>query len=637
MANSRSNGQRGGTAPQRRGNASTPPAARGGRPAAVAPSRPAPPATTRSAGPLALPRVITVAELAERLGVSGIEVIKQLMKSGVMAALNQTLDYETAARVAQELGFTVVEEQEQPEEAAAPAPLPSGEDDHASLAPRPPVVTVMGHVDHGKTSLLDAIRKTNVAAGEAGGITQHIGAYQVEVDGRLVTFIDTPGHEAFTAMRARGARTTDIAVIVVAADDGVMPQTREAIAHAKAAGVAMVVAINKIDRPDANPERVKTELAEAGVVVEEYGGDVPAVLVSARTGQGITDLLEVILLLADLLELKANPNAPAAGTVLEARIDKSRGAVATLLVKRGTLRRGDVVVAGETWGRIRAMLNDRGQALREAGPSTPVQVLGLEDAPTPGDPFQVVADEKEARELVERRLQERRREPLWGGRAVSLEELLTSQSSGPRELNIILKTDVQGSIEPLRAVLERITGDNVRVRVIHAATGVITESDVNLAIASKGIIVGFNVRPDAGARSLAEQYGVDIRYYQIIYEVADDIARSIAGLQEERYVEQVQGHAEVRQLFRLGGRTAIAGCYVRDGVVSRNSLARIRRGKDLVYEGKVATLKRFKDDVREVREGYECGLTLEDFDRFEVGDIIEFYTMERAAPSLRTS
>ncbi|MCL6647124.1 MAG: translation initiation factor IF-2 [Chloroflexi bacterium] len=636
MANSRSNGQRGGTASQRRGNASTPPAARGGRPAAVASSRPAPPATTRSAGPLTLPRVITVAELAELLGVSGIDVIKQLMKGGVMAALNQTLDYETAARVAQELGFTVVEEQEQLEEAAAPT-LPPGEDDPTSLVPRPPVVTVMGHVDHGKTSLLDAIRKANVAAGEAGGITQHIGAYQVEVGGRLVTFIDTPGHEAFTAMRARGARTTDIAVIVVAADDGVMPQTREAIAHAKAAGVAMVVAINKIDRPDANPERVKTELAEAGVVVEEYGGDVPAVLVSARTGQGIADLLEVILLLADLLELKANPNAPAAGTVLEARIDKSRGAVATLLVKRGTLRRGDVVVAGETWGRIRAMLNDRGQALREAGPSTPVQVLGLEDAPTPGDPFQVVADEKEARELVERRLQERRREPLWGGRAVSLEELLTSQSSGPRELNIILKTDVQGSIEPLRAVLERITGDNVRVRVIHAATGVITESDVNLAIASKGIIVGFNVRPDAGARSLAEQYGVDIRYYQVIYEVADDIARSLAGLQEERYVEQIQGHAEVRQLFRLGGRTAIAGCYVRDGVVTRNSLARIRRGKDLVYEGKVATLKRFKDDVREVREGYECGLTLEDFDRFEVGDIIEFYTMERAAPPLRTS
>ncbi|GIW12019.1 MAG: hypothetical protein KatS3mg061_3076 [Dehalococcoidia bacterium] len=636
MANSRSNGQRGGTASQRRGNASTPPAARGGRPAAFASSRPVPPATTRSAGPLTLPRVITVAELAELLGVSGIDVIKQLMKGGVMAALNQTLDYETAARVAQELGFTVVEEQEQPEEAAAPT-LPPGEDDPASLVPRPPVVTVMGHVDHGKTSLLDAIRKANVAAGEAGGITQHIGAYQVEVDGRLVTFIDTPGHEAFTAMRARGARTTDIAVIVVAADDGVMPQTREAIAHAKAAGVAMVVAINKIDRPDANPERVKTELAEAGVVVEEYGGDVPAVLVSARTGRGIADLLEVILLLADLLELKANPNAPAAGTVLEARIDKSRGAVATLLVKRGTLRRGDVVVAGETWGRIRAMLNDRGQALREAGPSTPVQVLGLEDAPTPGDPFQVVADEKEARELVERRLQERRREPLWGGRAVSLEELLTSQSSGPRELNIILKTDVQGSIEPLRAVLERITGDNVRVRVIHAATGVITESDVNLAIASKGIIVGFNVRPDAGARSLAEQYGVDIRYYQVIYEVADDIARSLAGLQEERYVEQIQGHAEVRQLFRLGGRTAIAGCYVRDGVVTRNSLARIRRGKDLVYEGKVATLKRFKDDVREVREGYECGLTLEDFDCFEVGDIIEFYTMERAAPPLRTS
>jgi translation initiation factor IF-2 len=589
-------------------------------------------------GPIEIPHALSVAELADLLGVSGIDIIKQLMKNGTMANLNAILDYDAAATVALDLGFDVVEAAEKKEEAAPSPAKPGFSDDPASLKPRPPVVTVMGHVDHGKTSLLDAIRKTNVAAGEAGGITQHIGAYQVDVDGRKVTFIDTPGHEAFTAMRARGAQTTDVAIIVVAADDGVMPQTREAISHAKAAGVGMVIAINKIDRPDANPDRVKQQLTEVDVLVEEYGGDVPAVPVSARTGEGIADLLETVLLVADLMDLKANPDAPASGTVLEARVDKTRGPVATLLVKRGTLRTGDIVVSGEVVGRVRAMFDDRGERVEEAGPSFPAQVLGLSAAPSAGDFFEVVPDEKTARALVESRASERTRETVAVSKAVSIEELLANLGAGQaRELNVILKTDVQGSIEPVRQVLERIEGDNVRVRVIHAGTGAITESDVNLAVASKGIIVGFNVRPDAGARNLADLQGVDIRYYQVIYDVVDDISKALAGLQEDRFVEQVQGHAEVRQVFRVGRRDAIAGSYVRDGVVTRNSLARIRRGKELVYEGKVASLKRFKDDVREVHEGYECGITLEDFGSFEVGDVIEFYVMERVAPPVRAS
>ncbi|MFN8533959.1 MAG: translation initiation factor IF-2 [Dehalococcoidia bacterium] len=481
-----------------------------------------------------------------------------------------------------------------------------------------------------------SIRKANVASGEAGGITQHIGAYQVEVDGRKVTFIDTPGHEAFTAMRARGAQTTDVAIIVVAADDGVMPQTREAISHAKAAGVGMVIAINKIDRPDANPDRVKQELTEVEVLVEEYGGDVPAVPVSARTGEGIPDLLETVLLVADLMDLKANPDAPASGTVLESRVDKTRGPVATLLIKRGTLRSGDLVVSGEVSGRVRAMFDDRGEKVEAAAPAFPVQVLGLASPPSAGDFFEVVADEKTARGIVEGRTIERHRETVATSKAVSIEELLANLGAGQaRELNVILKTDVQGSIEPVRAVLERIEGDNVRVRVIHTGTGAITESDVNLAVASKGIIVGFNVRPEAGARNLSDLQGVDIRYYQVIYDVVDDISKALAGLQEDRYVEQIQGHAEVRQVFRVARRDTIAGSFIRDGVVTRNSLARIRRGKELVYEGRIATLKRFKDDVREVNEGYECGITLEDFSSFEEGDVIEFFVMERVAAPVR--
>jgi translation initiation factor IF-2 len=632
MPTPRPGGQRGGRPPQSRGGDR----GRGGAPAAG--PRPAPTARAIPQGPVQIPHALTVAELADLLGVSGIDVIKQLMKNGTMANLNAVLDYDAAATVALDLGFDVIEAPEKKEEPAVAPTAPTFVDDPASLKPRPPVVTVMGHVDHGKTSLLDAIRKTNVAAGEAGGITQHIGAYQVEVDGRKVTFIDTPGHEAFTAMRARGAQTTDVAIIVVAADDGVMPQTREAISHAKAAGVGMVVAINKIDRPDANPDRVKQQLTEADVLVEDYGGDVPAVPVSARTGEGIADLLETVLLVADLMDLKANPDAPASGTVLEARVDKTRGPVATLLVKRGTLRPGDVVVAGEAFGRVRAMFDDRGEKVEAAGPATPVQVLGLSAAPAAGEFFEVVADEKTARTMVESRASARQREAVAVSKAVSLEELLANLGAGQaRELNVILKTDVQGSIEPVRQVLERLEGENVRVRVIHAGTGAITESDVNLAVASKGIIVGFNVRPDAGARNLADLQGVDIRYYQVIYDVVDDISKALAGLQEDRFVERVQGHAEVRQIFRVGRRDAIAGCFIRDGLVTRNSLARIRRGKELVYEGKVASLKRFKDDVREVHEGYECGLTLEDFSSFEVGDVIEFYVMERVAPSVRVN
>lgn len=586
-------------------------------------------------GPVEIPHALTVTELADLLGSSGVEIIKVLMRNGTMAALNAVLDYDTAATVALDMGFDVVEAEEAPAEQAAAAPAQI-EDDPASLQPRPPVVTVMGHVDHGKTSLLDAIRSTKVAAGEAGGITQHMGAYQVEVQDRKVTFIDTPGHEAFTAMRARGAQTTDIAIVVVAADDGVMPQTREAISHVKAAGVSMIIAINKIDRPNANPDRVKQELTEIGVVVEEYGGDIPAVPVSAITHEGLNDLLDTVLLVADILELKANPDAPASGAVLESRVDKNRGPVATFLVKRGTLRPGDAVVAGEAWGHVRAMFDDRDNRIAEAPPSTPVRVLGLGAAAAAGDFFEVTPDANRARELAESRQQERRRETVAPSRAVSLDELFQQIEAGTqRELNVILKTDVQGSIEPVKQSLERIEAENVRVHVIHTGAGAITESDVNLAVASKGIIIGFNVRADAGARNLADLQGVDIRFYQVIYDVVDDISKALVGMQEERFAEVVQGHAEVRQVFKVGRREAIAGSFIRDGSITRNSFARIRRGKELVYDGKVESLKRFKDDVREVNEGYECGIMLDGFQSFEVGDVIEAFTMERVASPVR--
>jgi len=570
-----------------------------------------------------LPRHITVRELSEALGATPVDIIKELMKRGVMAAINQSVEYDVAAAVARDLGFRAEPEVQ---ESAAGERLEHAEEE-GNLKPRPPVVTVMGHVDHGKTSLLDAIRKTNVVATEAGAITQHIGAYQVEVNGQKITFIDTPGHEAFTAMRARGAQVTDLVVLVVAADDGIMPQTREAIDHTKAAGVPMIVAINKIDLPAADPARVKTQLTENGIVIEEYGGDVPAIPVSAKTGAGLDDLLEHILLVAEISELKANPDRPAEGTVIESEKDPSRGPMATVIVQKGTLRIGDIVVAGEAWGKVKAMFDDKGRRIKEAGPSTPVEVMGLESVPRAGDIMVVVEDEKAAREMAE----ERRRQGAEAAqlRPVTLEAVSGDIAAGRvKDLNVILKADVQGSVEAIRSSLERLSGAEVRVNVIHAAAGNISESDVMLATASKAIIIGFNVKTEPGARKQAEIEGVDIRNYRIIYELIEDLEKAVKGLMEPVIAEVIDGHAEVRAIFRVrGGR--IAGCMVQDGVVRRNSLARVLRGGETVHESRVSSLKRFQDDVREVTAGLECGIGVEKFDAWEEGDIIEAYHTEK--------
>ncbi|MCX7617626.1 translation initiation factor IF-2 [Tepidiforma sp.] len=580
-----------------------------------------------------IPAALTVRELAELLRVSPVEVIKRLMTNGVMANQNQTIDYDTAAIVAVELGF-----EPEPEAAAAPepgAPLVEPEeepDDPASLKPRPPVVTILGHVDHGKTSLLDAIRKTRVAAGEAGGITQHIGAYQVERDGHLITFIDTPGHAAFTAMRARGAQVTDIAVLVVAADDGVMPQTVEAINHAKAAEVPIIVAINKIDLPAANPDRVKQQLTEHNIVVEEYGGDTVCVPVSAATGQGIGDLLEAINLVAEISELKANPNRPASAVVIEAELDPSRGPVATVLVQRGTLRQGDAVVVGETSGKVRAMLDDRGRRIKEAGPSTPVVILGLEDVPEAGERLRAVADEKLARQIVEERRRRREAQEQTQHARVNLDTLFNEISAGKlKELIIILKTDVRGSAEAIKGVLERLSTQEVKLKIIHAATGPVTDSDVMLAEASNGIIIAFNTRIEPSAKKRAEAAGIEIRSYNIIYQVLEDVEKALQGMLEPVYQTVVDGHAEVRAVFKSSRVGQIAGSYVTDGVVRRGSLARVLRGKEEVAKGRCEGLKRFQDDVREVQTGYECGIVISGFDKFQVGDIIEFYHEERVS------
>lgn len=583
---------------------------------------------------LEIPSALTVKELSDLCGVSPVEVIKELMKNGVMAAVNQVIDYETAAIVATDLGF-------EPREAAPPVVrrgtveaarrrIETEEEDPSKLKPRPPVITVMGHVDHGKTSILDAIRHTNVTAQEAGGITQHIGAYQVEVNGQKLTFIDTPGHEAFTAMRARGAQVTDIAVLVVAADDGVMPQTIEAINHAKAAGVPIVVAINKIDLPDANPERVKQQLAEHDLLIEEWGGDVICVPVSARTGEGLQDLLENLLVLAEVLELRANPDRPAAGVVLEAELDTQRGPMATLLVQAGTLGLGDALVVGETWGKVKAMFDERGRRVTEAGPSVPVAVLGLAAVPLAGDLFQVVQDERTARAIIEERqrqaeieAQSREQHPL------SLETLFGEITAGRvKELNIVLKADVQGSVEAIKQALERLSNEQVRVKIIHSGTGAVTESDVMLATASNGIVIGFNTRTDPGARRLAEVEGVEIRLYRIIYELIEDIEKSLKGLLEPVYRDVIDGHAEVRQVFKIR-RGNIAGCIVRDGTITRGAMARVIRGGEILYEGRIDSLRRFQEDVREVAAGYECGLHVENFDDYQEGDVIETYHRER--------
>lgn len=595
--------------------------------------KPAPPATP---GVITIAKTIVVSELAERLGVGPVDVLKELVKMGVMVSINQSVDFETATLVASEFGIETRSEEEPSAAAPAgaieiPAPITKEalweEEDPKVLRPRAPVVTVLGHVDHGKTSLLDAIRQTNVIAREAGGITQHIGAYQVEKNGRKVTFLDTPGHEAFTAMRARGAKVTDVAVLVVAADDGVQPQTVEAIAHARAAGVPIVVALNKIDKPDANPDQVKQQLADQGVQIEEYGGDVPLVAVSAKTKQGIDDLLDVILLVADIQNLKANPDRAAIGTVIEAHLDKGRGPVATVLVQTGSLERGDIVVAGKAWGKVRAMIDDKGKKIGRAEPARPVEILGLPEVPEPGDVFRVITDEKTARAMAQ--AVERQRAQVAAAEAPpSLEDLFARVREGEvRELRLVLKADVQGSLEAIRGALQKLPQEAVGMNLVHAAVGDVSESDVNLAAVAGAVVIGFNNRVDVAAKRVADAMRVDVRTYKVIYELLDDVQKALTGMLEPEMVETVLGHAEVRALFRAGKAT-IAGCYVNDGAVQRGANARLLRGGAAVYDGKVATLRRVKDDVREVRAGLECGMTLEDHNDIQTGDVIEVYTVQ---------
>ncbi len=603
---------------------------RPGRKKRAAPQPPSTVAPRAEKRKIRIGEVITVSDLSQRMGVKATELIKQLMALGVLATINQTIDVDTAALVAAEFGYEVESIAVGEEELLAQA-----EDRPEELTPRSPVVTVMGHVDHGKTSLLDAIRETRVAAREAGGITQHIGAYQVETSRGRVVFLDTPGHEAFTALRARGAQVTDITVLVVAADDGIMPQTIEAIDHSKAAGVPIIVAINKMDKPDADPDRVKRQLTEHGLVPEDWGGDVICVPVSAKARTGIEELLEMIALQAEMMELKANPNKPARGVVIEARVDRGRGPVATVLVQEGTLRVGDVILAGDRYGRIRALINDQGKRIKEAGPSTPVEVLGLGGVPTAGEPFAVVESERVAKQIATRRHEKLRQEEMTKARRVSLEDLQAQIAEGEvQELAVIVKADVQGSVEALTQALEQLSNDEVRVRVIHGAVGGITENDVNLAAASKAIIIGFQVRPESKASALAEQTGVDIRLYNVIYEAIDDVKAAIQGMLAPTVEERVLGRAEVRQLFRVPKVGTVAGCYVTEGVVQRGARVRLIRENVVVYEGDVGSLKRFKEDVREVREGLECGISIQNYNDLKVGDIIEFYVEEEVARTL---
>jgi len=585
--------------------------------------------------PVVLPRSIVVGDLAKLLDVPVVDLIRALVGLSVMASINQTIDYETASLAAGELGIeTVAEVEAAPaaEEAAGAEAAPIKpelwtEDDASKLRDRPPVVTVLGHVDHGKTSLLDAIRATNVTAREAGGITQHIGAYQIERDGRKVTFLDTPGHEAFTAMRARGAQVTDVAILVVAADDGVQPQTVEAISHVRAAGVPMVVALNKIDKPDANPDQVKAQLAEHNVVIEDYGGDVPLVPVSARTKQGIDDLVEVVLLVADVAELKANPDRPAIGRVIEAHLDARRGAVATVLVQTGTLERGDLVVAGTAYGRVRAMTDDRGKNVGRAEPSRPVEILGLPTPPEAGDVFRAVPDEKTARALVAQNERERAGGAA-GERPATLDEMFAQVKEGKaRELKIVLKADVQGSLEAIKGALTKLPQEEVGLQVIHDAVGDISESDLTLATASGAVVIGFNVKMDAPAKRVADATHVDVRLYKVIYEMLEDVEKALRGMLEPEMVESVLGHAEVRQLF-TAGKTVIAGCMVLDGSVRRGARCRLIRGGDAAYETTIASLRRVKEDVREVSAGIECGIVLEGHNDVQVGDGIAAFVVQ---------
>jgi translation initiation factor IF-2 len=579
-----------------------------------------------------LPETITVAELANRMAVRGADVVKQLMKMGVMATINQVLDADTAELLVAEFGHQV----KRVSEADVEIGLEGAEDRVADVQARAPVVTVMGHVDHGKTSLLDALRRSDVAAHEAGGITQHIGAYQVDIGtGRAVTFIDTPGHAAFTEMRARGARVTDIVVLVVAADDGVMPQTIEAINHAKAAEVPIVVAINKIDRPDANPERVKQALLNHDVVLEEYGGDVLYAEVSATQQTNLDKLIEIIQLQAEILELKANPNRDAQGVVIEAKLDRGRGVVATVLIQRGTLRVGEIIVCGAQWGRVRALVGDRGQAVEAAGPSVPVEILGLDGVPEAGDPLVVVDTERRAREITEYRQRKRREQAAAATGRGSVEEMF-SQLAGreANELPVVVKSDVHGSMEAIVAGLENMGTEEVSVRVLHSGVGAITESDVTLALASKAMIIGFNVRANAQARELARREGVEIRYHSIIYELLDEVKAGLSGLLAPSARETTLGHAEIREVFSITKVGRIAGCRVIDGLIRRGARARLLRDDIVLHDGALGSLRRFKDDVREVREGFECGIGLEGWNDLREGDVIEVYEVEQVARTL---
>ena len=573
-----------------------------------------------------IPDEITVGELASRMKKTAGEVIKCLMKNGVMAGINQTIDYDTAEYVATEFGCKVEKEVTVTiEEKIIDDHVDSAEE----LETRAPVVVVMGHVDHGKTSTLDAIRKTSVTAGEAGGITQHIGAYTVDVDGQMITFLDTPGHAAFTSMRARGAKSTDIAILVVAADDGIMPQTVESINHAKAAEVPLIVAINKMDKPTANPDKIKEQLTKYDLIPEEWGGDTIIVPISAKTGKGLDELLEMVLLTAEVQELKANPNRRAKGTVIESRLDKNRGPIATLLVQNGTLKQGDIVIAGTAVGRVRVMTNDKGRTVKTAGPSVPVEITGLAETPAPGDEFNAVTDERMARELVEQRKQAQKDAAAKLQQKVSLDNLFAKMQEGEmKTLNLIVKADVQGSAEAIKASLEKMTNEEVRVRVIHAGVGAINESDVLLASTSGAIIVGFNVRPDAAAAASGQRANVDMRFYRVIYDAIDEIEAAMKGMLAPKFEEVVLGHAEVRMTYKVSAIGTVAGCMVKDGKVTRDAQVRILRDNIVVYEGEIGSLQRFKDAVKEVTAGYECGMTIAGYNDIKEFDVFECFAMQ---------
>ena len=573
-----------------------------------------------------IPDEITVGELASRMKKTATEVIKTLLKNGVMATINQTIDFDTAEFVATEMGCKVEREVVVTIEERL---IDDHQDTEDELVPRSPVVVVMGHVDHGKTSLLDAVRKTNVVSGEAGGITQHIGAYTVEINGKPITFLDTPGHAAFTSMRARGAMCTDIAILVVAADDGIMPQTVEAINHAKAANIPIIVAVNKMDKHGANAENIKQELTKYDLIPEEWGGDTIVCPISAKTGMGIDQLLEMVILTAEMQELKANPNRAAKGTVIEARLDKNRGPIATLLVQNGTLHKGDLIIAGTAVGRVRVMTDDKGRAIQSAGPSIPVEITGLAETPTPGDEFDAVADERMARQLVEQRKQAEKDAAAKQASKVTLDNLFAKMQEGEmKELNLIVKADVQGSAEAVRASLEKLSNEEVRVRVIHAGVGAINESDILLASTANAIVVGFNVRPDAAAQASAQRANVDIRMYRVIYDAIDEIEAAMKGMLAPKYREAIIGHAEVRQTYKVSAIGTIAGCYVKDGKVTRDSKVRVLRDNIVIYEGEIGSLQRFKDSVKEVAQNYECGMSIDKFNDIKEGDIFECYVME---------